>query len=136
MIVLNAVTPSPKQAAGFFGGEEAPFVMLNLSKLKSCAEYPDGRDAHLIGFEAHIRCGMAVGAYIERVDGKPGYVGRVTGLMFGDIGELWDMVVLAQYPSLPATRARVEDPDDQAIGVHRSARLGGQLNLKTQGASL
>ncbi len=40
MIVLNAVTPSPEQAAGFSSGEEAPSVLLNMSKLKLCAEYP------------------------------------------------------------------------------------------------
>jgi uncharacterized protein (DUF1330 family) len=136
MIVLNAVTPGPEQAADFFGGEEGPFVMLNLLKFKPHAEYPDGSDAHLTGFEAYMRYGMAVRAHIERVGGTPGYAGRVTGLMLGTVGELWDMVALAQYPSLAAMRAMVEDPGYQAISVHRTAGLAGQLNIKTQGASL
>lgn len=136
MIVLNAVTPGPEQAASFFGGEEGTFVMLNLLKFKQHAEYPDGRDSQLTGFEAYMHYGLAVGAHIERVGGKTGYTGRVTGLMLGEVGELWDMVALAQYPSLAAMRAMIEHPEYQAIGVHRTAGLAGQLNIKTQGATL
>ncbi len=90
----------------------------------------------MTGFEAHIRCCTAAGAHIERAGGKTGCAGGVTKLIFGDVGELWDMVILAQHSSLAATRAMVDDPHDQAIGVHRSARQAGQSKLKTQGAIL
>lgn len=133
MIVTNAVVPAPEQAAAFFGGDEGPFTMVNLLKFRPRAEYPDGSDAEISGFEAYMRYGMAVRGHIERVGGKPGYAGRVTGLMIGEVGELWDMVALAWYPSLAAMREMVQDPGYQAIAVHRSAGLAGQLNIKTQG---
>ena len=91
MQVVNAVMPTAEQIADFFGaGEDGPFTMVNLLKFKDKADYPDGRDAHLSGYEAYLRYGMAVGAHSEAVGGKPGYAGRVTGLMLGEVEELWD----------------------------------------------
>jgi len=61
-----------------------------------------------------------------------GHAGPVTGLLLGEVDELWDMVAMAHYPSLAAMRAMVEHPDYQAIAVHRTAGLAGQLNIKMQ----
>lgn len=135
MIVTNAVAPSPEQAGAFFSAaEDGPFVMVNLLKFKERADYPDGSDATLSGRDAYLRYGMAVRAHIERVGGRAGYAGPVTGLMLGDVEELWDMVALAEYPSLAAMREMLTHPDYQAISVHRAAGLAGQLNIKTQGS--
>lgn len=137
MRVTNRVLPTPEQFAAFFGAaEDGPFVMVNLLKFRDKAAYADGRDADLSGAEAYLRYGMAVRAHVERVGGKTGYAGRVTGLMMGEVEQLWDMVALAQYPSLAAFQAMVSDPDYQAIAVHREAGLAGQLNIKTKGAAL
>lgn len=137
MTVVNAVLPSADQLQAFFGAaEDGPFVMINLLKFREKAAYADGRDPDLSGAEAYLRYGMAVRAHIERVGGKTGYAGRVTGLLLGEVGELWDMVALAQYPSLAAMREMVMDPAYQAIAVHREAGLAGQLNIKTQGTLL
>ncbi len=135
MIVTNAVTPPPEQALAFFSAEEdGPFVMVNLLKFKPLATYADGSDAALSGRDAYLRYGMAVRAHIERVGGRAGYAGPVTGLMLGEVEELWDMVALAEYPSLAAVREMVSHPDYQAISVHRTAGLAGQLNIKTKGS--
>jgi uncharacterized protein (DUF1330 family) len=134
MNVINRVTPSAEKATAFFGGaEDGPFVMVNLLKFKDKAEYPDGSDADLPGAAAYLRYGMAVRAFIEKVGGTAGYAGPVTGLMIGDVEELWDMVALAEYPSLAAMMEMVRDPEYQAISVHRTAGLAGQLNIKTRG---
>jgi uncharacterized protein (DUF1330 family) len=134
MMVTNQVHPSAEQAMAFFGAaEDGPFVMVNLLKFRKTAIYPDGADAHLSGAEAYMRYGMAVRAFIEKVGGKPGYAGPVTALMLGEVEELWDMVALAEYPSLAAMRAMVQDPGYQEISVHRTAGLAGQLNIKTKG---
>ncbi|MFZ4745376.1 MAG: DUF1330 domain-containing protein [Sphingomonas sp.] len=134
MNVINRVTPSAEQGRAFFGGaEDGPFVMVNLLKFKDKAEYPDGSDADLPGAAAYLRYGMAVRAFIEKVGGTAGYAGPVTGLMIGDVEELWDMVALAEYPSLAAMMEMVRDPEYQAISVHRTAGLAGQLNIKTRG---
>lgn len=134
MNVIHQVHPSAEQAKAFFGGvEDGPFVMVNLLKFKDKADYPDGSDADLPGAGAYLRYGMAVRHFIEKVGGTAGYAGPVTGLMLGEVEDLWDMVALAEYPSLAAMLAMVQDPGYQAIAVHRAAGLAGQLNIKTRG---
>lgn len=137
MNVVNAVVPTADQLQQFLGAtEDGPFVMLNLLKFRDKAAYPDGGDAHLSGAEAYARYGKAVGAHVEAVGGKMGYAGRITGLMIGEVDELWDMMALAQYPSLAAMRTMILSPAYQEIARHREAGLAGQLNIKTRGAAL
>ena len=133
MDVKNAVYPSPDQAAAFFGAtEDGPFVMVNLLKFKPKAEYPDGSDAHLTGAEAYGRYGEAVAKLVEGLGGRIRYSGQVSGLMLGEVEELWDAVALAEYPSLAAFRAMATSAEYQAIERHRSAGLAGQLNIRTK----
>ena len=133
MEVNNAVYPGPAQIAAFFGApEEGPFVMVNLLKFKAKAEYADGADAHLTGAEAYGRYGDAVAKLIEGLGGRIRYSGQVTGLMLGEVGELWDAVALAEYPSLAAFQAMATSPEYQAIEHHRIAGLAGQLNIRTK----
>jgi len=134
MDVVNAVHPGPEQITAFFGGDEdGPFVMVNLLKFKAQAEYPDGSDAHLTGAEAYLRYGAAVREHISAVGGKAGYAGPVTGLLLGEVQELWDMVALAEYPSRAAMMAMIQNPAYQDIARHRTAGLAGQLNIRTKG---
>lgn len=134
MQVINMVHPGAEQAAAFFGGDEdGPFVMVNLLKFKPKAEYLDGSDEHLTGAEAYMRYGAAVRDHIKAVGGKPGYAGPVTGLLLGEVEDLWDMVALAEYPSRAAMMAMVQNPDYQDIARHRAAGLAGQLNIRTKG---
>ncbi len=132
MQVTNAVFPSMEQATAFFGSpENGPFVMVNLLKFKDKAEYPDGSNADLSGAEAYARYGKAVQACLASVGGRQVYAGPVTGLMLGEVEELWDMVALAEYPSLAAMQAMISSPEYQAIEHHRKAGLAGQLNIRT-----
>lgn len=134
MDVVNMVHPGAEQASSFFGGEEdGPFVMVNLLKFKPQADYPDGSDADLTGAEAYMRYGMAVREHIEAVGGKAGYAGPVTGLLLGEVEELWDMVALAEYPSRAAMMAMIQNPGYLDIARHRMAGLAGQLNIRTKG---
>jgi uncharacterized protein (DUF1330 family) len=133
MQVINAVIPPMEQAMTFFGGtEDGPFVMVNLLKFKPKAEYEDGSDAHLTGAEAYARYGDEVRKLVEGLGGKIRYGGHVTGLMIGEVEELWDMVALAEYPSLAAFRQMALSPQMHAIEHHRKAGLAGQLNIKTK----
>ncbi|HEX5379083.1 MAG TPA: DUF1330 domain-containing protein [Phenylobacterium sp.] len=133
MNVVNAVFPQPEQAADFFGGEEdGPFVMVNLLKFKEKAEYPDGSEPDLSGAEAYGRYGDGVRVLVEALGGKVRYSGRVTGLLLGEVDELWDMVALAEYPSLAAFRQMALSPEMHAIEHHRKAGLAGQLNIRTR----
>ena len=132
MKVENAVMPSPDQAMDFFGApEDGPFVMVNLLKFKAHAEYPDGSDAQLTGAQAYARYGEEVRELVERLGGKIRYQGRVSGLLLGEVEELWDAVALAEYPSLAAFQAMALSPAMHAIEHHRKAGLAGQLNIRT-----
>ncbi len=61
MEVVNQVNPSGERMKEFFGGQEdGTFVMVNLLKCKSKAEYADGRDSDLSGAEAYAIYAAAV----------------------------------------------------------------------------
>ena len=133
MNVANAVFPKMEQAAAFFGSaEDGPFVMVNLLKFKLHAEYEDGSDPGLSGREAYARYGAAVQACLAAVGGRSIYAGSATGLLLGEVEELWDMVALAEYPSLAAMQTMLGSPEYQAIEKHRKAGLAGQLNIRTK----
>lgn len=133
MNVTNAVFPGMEQVAAFFGGpDQGAFVMVNLLKFKPAAEYADGSDADLTGAQAYARYGAGVQACLAAVGGRQVYAGAVTGLLLGEVEELWDMVALAEYPSLAAMQAMIASPEYQAIEHHRKAGLAGQLNIRTR----
>jgi uncharacterized protein (DUF1330 family) len=133
MRVENAVFPGTEQVTAFFGGpENGPFVMVNLLKFKETAEYADGSDADLSGAKAYARYGKGIQACLAAVDAKQIYAGPVTGLMIGEVEELWDMVALVEYPSLAAMQKMMSSPEYRAIEVHRKAGLAGQLNIRTR----
>lgn len=130
----NRVHPTAEQAKAFFSTpEDGPFVMVNLLKFKPKAEYPDGSDADMSGVDAYGRYGRKVRHLILKVGGTPGYAGPVTGLRLGEVEELWDMIALAEYPSLAAMKEMVESSEYREIARHRDAGLAGQLNIKTKG---
>jgi uncharacterized protein (DUF1330 family) len=133
MRVENQVMPDMARAMAFFGGvEDGPFVMVNLLKFKPRAEYADGTDGHLSGAEAYARYGEEVRKLVEGLGGRIRYSGAVTGLLLGEVEDLWDVVALAQYPSLAAFREMALSPAMQAIEHHRKAGLAGQLNIRTK----
>jgi uncharacterized protein (DUF1330 family) len=133
MNVVNQVMPDMQRAMEFFGGaEDGPFVMVNLLKFKPRAEYADGTDSHLTGAQAYARYGEEVRKLVEGLGGRIRYSGAVTGLMIGEVEELWDAVALAEYPSLAAFRDMAMSPAMHAIEHHRKAGLAGQLNIRTK----
>ena len=133
MHVGNAVFPPFEQAAAFFAGpDDGAFVMVNLLKFKPRAEYEDGSDAGLTGAQAYARYGAAVQECLAAVGARQLYAGSVTGLLLGEVEDLWDMVALAEYPSLGAMQQMVQSPGYQAIEKHRKAGLAGQLNIRTK----
>src|SRR5581483_8641235 len=98
--VLNTVIPDPAVAGAFFASpDDGAFVMVNLLKAKERAEYADGRDAHLSGREAYERYGVEVRRLVEGLGGRIVFSGAVTGLLLGQVEELWDAVALVEYPS-------------------------------------
>jgi uncharacterized protein (DUF1330 family) len=133
MDVTNEVFPPMERAMAFFAGpDDGAFAMVNMLKFKEKAEYEDGSDADLTGADAYARYGKAVQACLAAVGGRQIYAGAVTGIMLGEVEELWDMVAVVQYPSLQAMQAMLASPEYQAIEKHRKAGLAGQLNIRTK----
>ena len=133
MNVVNHVFPSPEQFQSFFGGvEDGPFVMVNLLKFREKAEYEDGSEPELSGREAYNRYGVEVAKMVTALGGKIRYSGPVTGLMIGEVEELWDAVALAEYPSLASFQKMALSAEMHAIEHHRKAGLAGQLNIRTK----
>ncbi len=130
MKVENAVTPKPGQVMEFLGGE-GRVAMVNLLKFKEKAEYPDGRDAGVSGEEAYGRYAAGMQKLLEANGGGITFMGRVENLLLGEVGELWDVVAIAEYPSPQTLVSIASSPEFQAIEVHRLAGLAGQLNITT-----
>lgn len=136
MQVVNKVIPTPEQFKAFFAAEEdGGFIMVNLLKFHEKAQYPDGSNPEMSGSDAYMIYGVAVGDHIKRVGARPLTKGLVTGLMLGEVEELWDMIALVEYPSLKAFQTMVMAPDYQEIARHRDAGLAGQLNIKIKAAA-
>ena len=133
MQVINEVSSSPEARDTFFSklDPNAPVVMVNLLKFKEKAEYPDGRETDLSGAQAYGIYGEAVGKMIEALGGARVHGGMVTGLMLGQVEELWDVVGIVEYPNPAAFREMLESEAYQEAHVHREAGLAGQLNIAT-----
>lgn len=133
MDVANAVLPRHDQAVAFFSSpEDGPFVMVNLLKFKDRAEYEDGSDVDLTGREAYGRYGVGVTALVESLGGTLRFSGDVSGILVGEVEELWDAVALMEYPSYEVFMQMTRSPEYQAIEHHRIAGLAGQLNIRTK----
>jgi uncharacterized protein (DUF1330 family) len=131
--VSNEVLPTTPRALEFFGApEDGPFVMLNLLRFREFAQYEDGRDASLSGREAYLRYADGVTELVVGLGGAVHFTADVTGILLGEVEDLWDAVALVEYPSLAAFREMAMSPAMHAIEVHRLAGLAGQLNLKTK----
>lgn len=133
MNVTNQLHPSPEQAMAFFqGGDDGPMCMVNLLRFRDKAAYADGSEPQLAGRDAYLRYAAGVQACLAAVGGTVRFSGFVTGLLLGEVEELWDMIAIAEYPSRKAMLQMVQTPEYQAITRHREAGLAGQLNLCTK----
>ena len=134
MQVVNKVYPNKEQIKGFMEpASEEPICMINLLKFKEKAEYEDGRDTDLTGREAYALYEEGVKKLLQEIGGGIGFEGDVERLALGEVEELWDVVGLAVWPSRGAMFDVMQSPDMQAISVHRSAGLAGQINIETTG---
>ena len=132
MKVVNKVYPDKEQIKGFMEPvSEGPICMVNLLKFKEKAAYEDGRDTDLTGREAYALYEEGVKKLLQEIGGGIGFEGDVARLALGEVEELWDVVALAVWPSRGAMFEVMQSPEMQAISVHRSAGLAGQINIET-----
>jgi uncharacterized protein (DUF1330 family) len=131
MIVENAVYPVREQLQALIArNTNKPIVMLNLLKFKDKAVYKDGRATDLSGREAYQRYGDLMVPFVASHGGRIVFTGAANGLVIGEVGELWDMVALMEYPSAEAFAKIAMSPEVAGFGVHREAGLAGQLLIE------
>lgn len=92
--------------------DPGPVVMINLLRFKA-----DG------GADAYARYGAAVLPCLAEVGARLVWQGRPDSVVIGDGADLWDAVVLVEYPSRQAFLAMVSSPGYQAIGGLRTEAL-------------
>ena len=133
MEVINEVLPtSPERIKAMMEpGPEGPIYMINLLKFKEHAEYEDGRDTQLTGYEAYQIYGKGVARLLPKYGGEVFFMGDVTFLSLGQVEELWDEVAIAKYPDRGSLVQMTSSEEWQALAVHRAAGLAGQLNIET-----
>ena len=133
MEVVNEVMPtSPERIDEMMQpGPDGPIYMVNLLKFKDKAEYEDGRQTDLTGYEAYQLYGRAVSKIIQDYGGEIQFAADVTFLALGQVEDLWDEVAIAKYPNRGALLAMASSDEWRAASVHRTAGLAGQLNIET-----
>ena len=131
--VINEVLPTSSERIKEMmePGPKGPIYMINLLKFKEHAEYEDGRDTQLTGYEAYQIYGKGVAELLPKYGGEVFFMGDVTFLSLGQVEELWDEVAIAKYPDRGSLVQMTSSEEWQALAVHRAAGLAGQLNIET-----
>ncbi len=133
MEVTNEVMPTSQERIEEMlePGPDGPIYMVNLLKFKNKAEYEDGRETDLTGYEAYQLYGNVVRQIIGDYGGELVFASDVTFLALGQVEELWDEVAIAKYPNRRALFDMSTSDEWRAGAVHRTAGLAGQLNIET-----
>ena len=106
--------------------------MVNLLKFKEKAIYEDGRETSLTGPEAYQIYGEGVAKMIDTIGGKIVFSSVVSGLVVGEVEELWDAVAIAEYPSRQSFADMIASAQWSELAIHRTAGLAGQLNISSK----
>ncbi|ELB2903460.1 DUF1330 domain-containing protein [Vibrio alginolyticus] len=133
MEVLNQLYPSDSQMDRLKSSPDSGEIhLLNLFKFREKAEYADGRESTLTGREAYDLYGHPMAKILEKYGAKVVFYSEITGLILGQVEELWDSFVIVRYPSRQALVEMTSSEEFKALSVHREAGLAGQLNIETK----
>ena len=131
MKVVNEVHPRPEQFKPFLESK-GPVCMVNLLKFRERAQYEDGRETDLSGREAYMLYATEMRKLVEGGGGRFIFGSEVTGLLLGQVEELWDHIGIVEYPEAMSLAKISSSPEFQEIERHRTAGLAGQLNITTR----
>lgn len=135
MQILNELLPTGpgRIKAMQEAGPDGPIVMVNMLKFHEYAQYPDeaGNEAQISGREAYMRYARVVMKILPDFGGHSIFAGNVSWLMIGQVEDLWDEIVLIEYPNRGQLLAMSLSEQWKAASVHRQAGLAGQLNIET-----
>lgn len=119
---MTYVDPDPERFAAFRAlDRKGPVQMLNLIRYRERASYGDGREA--TGREAYAAYSRASLPVFDRVGGRQVWIAFPELMLIGPVGERWDIVFVAEYPSGAAFVEMVRDPDYREAVKHRTAAV-------------
>ena len=132
MEVLNQLYPSDSQVERLSNEPDSGEIhLLNLFRFKEKAIYPDGRETTLTGKEAYKLYGKPMLEVLDKYGAEVVFYSDITGLIIGEVDELWDAFVIVKYPSRQALLDMTSSEEFKALSIHREAGLEGQLNIET-----
>lgn len=136
MNVTNIVLPANSQGIFSDLGPDEPFVMVNLLEFKENAEYSDDRESSLTGEEAYRLYLSELKDLLEENGGRFVKYSPIFGLLFGEVDDLWDYILVVEYPSVVVFGKLTSSQEFREAQMHRIAGLAGQLNIATKGDSM
>lgn len=101
--------------------------MLHLLKFRERAFYEDGRATTLTGAEAYQVYLRELTDRVQSVGGRVVLSNPTQYVVLGQVEDLWDAVLVVEYPSKETFVDLVTSPEIQAAGVHRRTGRDGQL---------
>jgi uncharacterized protein (DUF1330 family) len=107
------IEPSRQQIEALASSsEEGPVVMINLLRFR-----PDG------GAAAYAHYGEGAMPCLGRAGARVLWQGRPDAVVIGEDADLWDAVVLVEYPSRRAFLEMISSREYQAIAARRTEAL-------------
>lgn len=132
MEVLNQLHPSDIQFERLNSEPDSGEIhLLNLFKFREKAQYADGRITELTGKQAYELYGKPMLDVLDKFGAEVVFFSEITGLIIGEVDELWDAFVIVKYPSRQALLDMTSSDEFKALSIHREAGLEGQLNIET-----
>ena len=128
MNVSNQVMRTADDVQALLAQEiEGPVAMVHLLKFKAKAEYADGRETDLTGAEAYASYRRELVERVTSAGGRLVFQGAARHLVLGEVEEMWDEVLVVEFPSKETFADIITSPDMAEWGLHRRAGLTGQL---------
>ena len=123
---MATIDPSRESFSQLFvkTAPDKPVTMLNLLRFKERAEYtPERKETPCTGREAYARYTANALKAVQAAGGMVLWQGRACHALVAPADEVWDDVLLVQYPNAAAFLDMVRSPGYQAFVHHRSAGL-------------
>lgn len=131
--------PGPDNMAAFMAlPDDTPINMVNFLRYRDLADYPDGHEHAGKGWSgrrAYEEYGRAIAVPFTKVGAKVIWRGAFQATTIGAADEVWDDLLVVEYPSAKAFLQMIGDPEYQAGGINRTAALADSRLFRTSPAT-
>ncbi|ARU86533.1 DUF1330 domain-containing protein [Pseudomonas sp. M30-35] len=131
---MPSLNPSREQLAEFAERmpDNTPILMLNLLRFNAQASYPEGSEhTPCTGQQAYATYSKTALKKVQGVGGSVELLANAHVALIAPSDEQWDQMLLVRYPSKQAFLSMINDPQYQAVTVHRTAALSDSRLIGT-----